>query len=116
MKCDLCDSPSTVHLTEIHNGIKSESHLCDAHADQRIPGHGSPEAPAKVADCYRRTIAFMTEHGRTPTSDEADQLELALTSAASGDALDEMLRWLQEMVTYIDEHGRMPGSGELDER
>ncbi len=28
-KCDHCDKPATVHLTEITNGQKSEKHLCE---------------------------------------------------------------------------------------
>ncbi len=28
MKCQMCDSPATVHLTEISGGIKKELHLC----------------------------------------------------------------------------------------
>jgi len=27
--CDRCESPATVHLTEIQNGEKTESHLCE---------------------------------------------------------------------------------------
>jgi len=29
MKCDLCNRPATVHLTEIRNGRKLEKHLCE---------------------------------------------------------------------------------------
>ncbi len=29
MKCDKCDNPATVHLTEIVNGEKIEKHLCE---------------------------------------------------------------------------------------
>src|SRR5215212_8502729 len=30
MKCDNCNKPATVHLTEIRNGKKIEKHLCEA--------------------------------------------------------------------------------------
>ena len=29
MKCDNCNKPATVHLTEIRNGKKIEKHLCE---------------------------------------------------------------------------------------
>ncbi len=29
IKCDLCDNPATVHMTEIKNGKKMEKHLCE---------------------------------------------------------------------------------------
>lgn len=34
MKCDNCNKPATVHLTEIHNGKKIEKHLCEQCAAQ----------------------------------------------------------------------------------
>ena len=32
MKCDHCDKPAVVHEVVIKNGVKSEVHLCQAHA------------------------------------------------------------------------------------
>src|SRR5262245_55790888 len=34
MKCDNCNKPATVHLTEIKNGKKLEKHLCEQCAAQ----------------------------------------------------------------------------------
>ena len=34
MKCDNCNKPATVHLTEIKNGKKIEKHLCEQCAAQ----------------------------------------------------------------------------------
>jgi protein arginine kinase activator len=34
MKCENCNRPATVHLTEIHNGKKIEKHLCENCAAQ----------------------------------------------------------------------------------
>jgi protein arginine kinase activator len=43
MKCDNCNKPATVHLTEIKNGKKIEKHLCEACAAQNeglpVKGH-----------------------------------------------------------------------------
>ena len=35
MKCDICNKPATVHLTEIRNGKKIEKHLCEQCAAQQ---------------------------------------------------------------------------------
>ena len=35
MKCQLCSSPATVHLTDIVNGHKKETHLCQACAEKK---------------------------------------------------------------------------------
>ena len=42
MKCDNCNKPATVHLTEIKNGKKIEKHLCEqcAAASEGIPVKG----------------------------------------------------------------------------
>jgi protein arginine kinase activator len=39
MKCDNCNKPATVHLTEIRNGKKIEKHLCEqcAAASEGLP-------------------------------------------------------------------------------
>ena len=29
LKCDKCDKPATIYLTEIDNGAKTEKHLCE---------------------------------------------------------------------------------------
>src|ERR1700744_6075006 len=34
LKCDICNNPATVHLTEIRNGKKIEKHLCEQCAAQ----------------------------------------------------------------------------------
>src|SRR3954470_9818320 len=34
LKCDNCNKPATVHLTEIRNGKKIEKHLCEQCAAQ----------------------------------------------------------------------------------
>ncbi len=43
MKCDNCNKPATVHLTEIKNGKKVEKHLCEQCAAQNegfpVKGH-----------------------------------------------------------------------------
>jgi protein arginine kinase activator len=35
MKCESCSSPATVHLTDIVDGQKKETHLCQACAEQQ---------------------------------------------------------------------------------
>ncbi len=49
MKCDNCNKPATVHLTEIKGGKKVEKHLCEqcASASEGVPMKGahSPHTP-----------------------------------------------------------------------
>jgi protein arginine kinase activator len=35
VKCQSCSNPATVHLTDIVNGVKKETHLCQACAEQQ---------------------------------------------------------------------------------
>ena len=35
MKCQTCDNPATVHLTDIVNGHKRETHLCQQYAEKK---------------------------------------------------------------------------------
>ena len=46
MTCDLCDKIATVHLTEIVQQYKKESHLCQACADARGLRVAKPEVPS----------------------------------------------------------------------
>jgi protein arginine kinase activator len=39
MKCDLCNKPATVHLTEIQGGKKLEKHLCEQCASKAEGGN-----------------------------------------------------------------------------
>ena len=54
MKCDNCNKPATVHLTEIKNGKKIEKHLCEqcAAAERRAAGQ-EPHADQRAADELR---------------------------------------------------------------
>ncbi len=45
MRCQLCDNPATVHLTEIINGEKTERHLCQQCAEIEGIAIKSPEIP-----------------------------------------------------------------------
>lgn len=53
MICDLCDKIATVHLTEIVQQYKKESHLCQACADARglrIAKADQPSTPFKLEE------------------------------------------------------------------
>lgn len=50
MKCQFCDSPSSVHLTDIVNNKKRELHLCERCARERnlIPEQPGPQLDLKA--------------------------------------------------------------------
>lgn len=50
MKCQICDSPATVHLTDIVNKKKRELHLCERCARERnlIPAPPGPQIDLKA--------------------------------------------------------------------
>lgn len=50
MKCQICDSPATVHLTDIVNKKKRELHLCNRCARERnlIPDPPGPQIDLKA--------------------------------------------------------------------
>ncbi|MDA3875334.1 MAG: UvrB/UvrC motif-containing protein [Kiritimatiellae bacterium] len=41
MKCDKCDKPATVHLTQVINGKMQKLHLCESCAEEAGVGHGA---------------------------------------------------------------------------
>lgn len=50
MKCQICDNPATVHLTDIVNKKKRELHLCEGCARERnlIPEQPGPQLDLKA--------------------------------------------------------------------
>ena len=48
MKCDTCNKPATVHLTEIRNGKKIEKHLCEQCAAAAHRFGGAAVDPARM--------------------------------------------------------------------
>ncbi len=49
-KCDFCDNPATVHMTEIKGGEKTQMHLCEFCAKQMHPGDGGSGGVQKVLE------------------------------------------------------------------
>jgi protein arginine kinase activator len=41
MKCDKCEKPATVHLTQVINGKMQKLHLCETCAEEAGVGHGA---------------------------------------------------------------------------
>ena len=52
MKCQFCDNPATVHLTDIVNKKKREMHLCEACAASGTccPTRPAPDRPEGAPD------------------------------------------------------------------
>jgi hypothetical protein len=73
-RCQVCDKPSTVHLTEVCGKRKRQKHFCDEHAEAAgLPiGTKAQRAAAaeKMAIELRRKQFFIRRHGRLPLPGE----------------------------------------------
>lgn len=72
MKCQICESPATVHLTDIVNKKKRELHLCEKCARERnlIPEQPGPQLDLKA---LLNLLMHPFPHGAQPASDEIAQ-------------------------------------------
>jgi len=61
MKCENCDNPATVHLTEIHGKKKSERHLCVDCVQKILPSR--PLELQKIDELMKK---FVEEHTQMP--------------------------------------------------
>ena len=56
-KCDKCDKPATIYLTEIDNGVKTEKHLCeDCAAAEGITIKANPPISELLEDLVMHTV------------------------------------------------------------
>jgi hypothetical protein len=125
--CDVCGQPATIHATEIHDGEKTERHLCAAHAGEAgLPGDlveriqsgataGSfQEALTRgMLDNFRGTANFIRRYGRLPSSvddlKEGMALQGSFPSVAIDDAeLKAKLQAMEGLIEFCETHGRMP--------
>ena len=61
MKCENCNNPATVHLTEIKAGKKVEKHLCESCAAQ-LEGIGNPKGHTPINELLTN---FVMSHSGT---------------------------------------------------
>ena len=43
-RCEVCGRPAMIHLCEIVDGVRSEHHLCEEHADRPTAGSGTMQS------------------------------------------------------------------------
>lgn len=62
MKCQFCDNSATVHLTDIVNGVKKETHLCQGCAEkQQIIKHQELNLSAILQSVIGQHIGPLTD-------------------------------------------------------
>jgi protein arginine kinase activator len=71
MKCDLCNRPATVHITEIVDGKPHEYHLCDEHAREQLTRGESSSPPAKPS----KPKEYMAALAAAPSKGELHRLD-----------------------------------------
>lgn len=74
MKCQICDNPATVHLTDIVNKKKRELHLCERCARERKL---IPEPPGPQLDLKALLNLLMNPFPKEGAAEEAVQLPAA---------------------------------------
>lgn len=108
--CDRCESPATVHLTEIKNGAKTESHLCEEcaralHVPQpskelqkllkSFTPPGAAESASGVADAVCPDCGMTYSEFR-----KSGRFGCARDYAAFGDPLLRLLKKIHRSTTY----------------
>jgi protein arginine kinase activator len=70
VKCQICDNPATVHLTDIVNKKKRELHLCERCARERnlIPEQPGPQLDLKA---LMNLLMHPFPHGEQPATEDA---------------------------------------------
>ena len=76
MKCDQCNKPATVHLTEIRNGKKLEKHLCEQCAAKLEGLQGKGHTPINEL-----LTNFVLAHSGTPREQAAACEQCSMTWA-----------------------------------
>jgi hypothetical protein len=137
MTCDLCDEPAVMHVCEIHDGVKTDRHLCVKHGQQAglpnpatsVPGQWTVNGVACASqeqvvaqgllDNLRGTRNFLRQHGRMPST--IKELKDGMSSPDDGPRaqIEEagLLRELQRldaMVRFIETNRRMPSRKEFN--
>jgi protein arginine kinase activator len=77
-KCDRCDKPATIYLTEIENGHKSEKHLCeDCAAAEGITIKANPPISELLEDLVKQTAGAQAAQDVPPLKCDVCGLEFA---------------------------------------
>ena len=87
MKCQICDNPATVHLTDIVNKKKRELHLCERCARERnlIPEQPGPQLDLKA---LLNLLMHPFPPGQEPAPEDAPALSTGSTGAAVPEACE----------------------------
>ena len=114
--CEICGQPATVHMTIINDGVKSNRHLCQSHAQ----AEGFPTVMSLSRDQIQGILSnlrgkanFIKRYGRTPSTVEELREGIAMkgevVSMEIKDAeLAKRLACTERLIRFVETHGRMP--------
>lgn len=117
MKCEMCDSPATVHITDLSadedSAVRS---LCEAHAREAgllIPS--AEESRKAVLRQIKLLADFLRTERRMPSSDELMPMggSTGPAQADTEDKIDEYVAYLDSVVAFVERNGRFPTDEEL---
>lgn len=115
MKCDLCDNPATVHLTQITNGQIQKVDLCEPCAQKK--GISSPEGVSLMDMLYKGTFVPDDTEGASECSQcgcslrqfkQSGRLGCAACYSAFKKILESMIRGVQIGMKHV---GKVPVRG-----
>ena len=124
MKCQKCQRPATIHITEIVQGKPREYHFCEEHARAHLAKESQPEqtstgakAMAKLAESKVRVELDMQTCPVCGISFREFRSKGRLGCPNDYDTFQAELVPLLETIHGETEHiGRMPGSVPADRR
>ena len=96
MRCDYCDEPAVMHMTNLHPGTgqKTEVHACLRHAGNAGLPPAAVQAMARQMEASRQAIdalqAFVASARRAPSADEIRAMP-ALSPLLPADPTDPLL-------------------------
>ena len=74
LTCAICGKPSELHLTEIHDGVKTETHYCMDHVPEQFSSLKLGLKVAKLKSAMEDFRAFVKREQRMPTMEELKSL------------------------------------------
>ena len=80
MKCENCNNPATVHLTEIKSGKKIEKHLCESCA-QQLEGIGSAKGHMPINELLTNFVMAHSGVAKIRTGPEPSDIALFVMAA-----------------------------------
>lgn len=117
MKCELCDSAATVHITNLDaSGDSVARSLCETHAREAgLPLPSAEETRAAMISQIKLLADFLRNERRMPTSDEMVALggSMGPPQEDTEDDIDAYVAYLDSLAAFVERTGRFPTDDKL---